>query len=194
VLKELIQGYGSVYPPDDDAFGGLLVGTWEGSWTEQGALASHGDVQDNASLGCPRGELVDRVNSTTLQSSRTMTAIVLTEVLQVSMEAWTEDVGDDPPWEQKKDDRMLWRGKNTGIYFKDGVPWGEWSVSFSPSPHRPSWHLPGLGRRCSFMGAAPSLASQDQALPSDTSSRSAYRTVRTIHLVLAISQLELTPR
>jgi hypothetical protein len=80
VLKELIQGYGSVYPPDDDAFGGLLVGTWEGSWTEQGALASHGDVQDNASLGCPRGELVDRplravrtaccrVNSTTLQSS-----------------------------------------------------------------------------------------------------------------------------
>ena len=24
MLKELIQGYGSVYPPDDDAFGGLL--------------------------------------------------------------------------------------------------------------------------------------------------------------------------
>ncbi|GFZ43509.1 hypothetical protein JCM24511_01229 [Saitozyma sp. JCM 24511] len=45
------------------------------------------------------------------------------DVLAVSMEAWTEDVGDDPPWEQKKDDRMLWRGKNTGIYFKDGVPW-----------------------------------------------------------------------
>ncbi|WWC86254.1 uncharacterized protein L201_001127 [Kwoniella dendrophila CBS 6074] len=45
------------------------------------------------------------------------------DVLGVSMEAWTEDVGDDPIWDDKKDDRMLWRGKNTGIYFKDGVPW-----------------------------------------------------------------------
>ena len=41
------------------------------------------------------------------------------------MEAWTEDVGDDPPWDQKPDERMLWRGKTTGIYFKDGVPWSK---------------------------------------------------------------------
>lgn len=153
MLKGMIQGYGSVYPPNDDAPGGLPVGTWKGTWTEQGALASHGDVQDNASLGCPRGELVDRplcavhiarcrVNCTTLVSPRTVTAIVLTEVSQVSMEAWTEDVGDDPPWEQKKDDRMLWRGKNTGIYFKDGVPWGECKCLFS-SHHR-SWRISRL--------------------------------------------------
>ncbi|OCF42296.1 hypothetical protein I317_03916 [Kwoniella heveanensis CBS 569] len=45
------------------------------------------------------------------------------DVLGVSMEAWTEDVGDDPAWEEKKDDRMLWRGKTTGIYFKNDVPW-----------------------------------------------------------------------
>ncbi|KAK8865940.1 hypothetical protein IAR55_001089 [Kwoniella newhampshirensis] len=45
------------------------------------------------------------------------------DVLAVSMEAWTEDVGNDPAWEDKIDDRMLWRGKTTGIYFKDGVPW-----------------------------------------------------------------------
>ncbi|WVF70460.1 hypothetical protein IAT40_005250 [Kwoniella sp. CBS 6097] len=45
------------------------------------------------------------------------------DVLGVSMEAWTEDVGDDPVWEQKRDDRMLWRGKTTGIYFKNDVPW-----------------------------------------------------------------------
>nr|XP_031859158.1 uncharacterized protein CI109_005353 [Kwoniella shandongensis]KAA5526230.1 hypothetical protein CI109_005353 [Kwoniella shandongensis] len=45
------------------------------------------------------------------------------DVLAVSMEAWTEDVGDDPAWEDKTDERMLWRGKTTGIYFKDGVPW-----------------------------------------------------------------------
>lgn len=43
------------------------------------------------------------------------------------MEAWTEDVGVDPPWEEKRDDRMLWRGKTTGIYFKEGVPWSEWN-------------------------------------------------------------------
>lgn len=41
------------------------------------------------------------------------------------MENWTEDVGVDPPWEEKKDDRLLWRGKNTGIFYKKGVPWGE---------------------------------------------------------------------
>lgn len=41
------------------------------------------------------------------------------------MENWTEDVGEDPPWEEKVNDRMLWRGKNTGIFFKPGVPWGE---------------------------------------------------------------------
>jgi hypothetical protein len=34
-------------------------------------------------------------------------------------------VGDDPSWEEKRDDRLLWRGKNTGMYFKDGVPWSE---------------------------------------------------------------------
>ncbi|OCF73807.1 hypothetical protein I204_05651 [Kwoniella mangroviensis CBS 8886] len=45
------------------------------------------------------------------------------DILGVSMEAWTEDVGDDPAWEDKKDDRMLWRGKTTGIYFRDEVPW-----------------------------------------------------------------------
>ncbi len=41
------------------------------------------------------------------------------------MEAWTEDVGKDPAWDEKQDDRMLWRGKNTGIYFKQGVPWSK---------------------------------------------------------------------
>ena len=47
------------------------------------------------------------------------------DILAVSMEAWTEDVGDDPAWDEKTNERMLWRGKTTGIYFKDGVPWSE---------------------------------------------------------------------
>lgn len=41
------------------------------------------------------------------------------------MENWTEDVGLDPPWEEKPFDKLLWRGKNTGIFHKPGVPWGE---------------------------------------------------------------------
>ncbi|WVR05878.1 hypothetical protein IAU60_002904 [Kwoniella sp. DSM 27419] len=45
------------------------------------------------------------------------------DVLGVSMEAWTEDVGEDPSWEDKRDERLLWRGKTTGIYYKDDVPW-----------------------------------------------------------------------
>lgn len=47
------------------------------------------------------------------------------DVLGVSAEAWTEDVGDDPEWDDKADNRLLWRGKTTGIFFKDGVPWSE---------------------------------------------------------------------
>ena len=71
------------------------------------------------------------------------------------MEAWTEDVGDDPPWEQKKDDRMLWRGKNTGIYFKDGVPWGE-------SRCRSLHHTIVRRGACPVWGGgAPTAASQD---------------------------------
>ncbi|KAL7419480.1 hypothetical protein Q5752_006318 [Cryptotrichosporon argae] len=45
------------------------------------------------------------------------------DVLAVAEEAWTEDVGEDPAWEDKTDGRLLWRGKTTGIYFRDGVPW-----------------------------------------------------------------------
>ena len=41
------------------------------------------------------------------------------------MEAWTEDVGDDPEWEDKQDDRLLWRGSTTGILFKPDNPWSE---------------------------------------------------------------------
>jgi hypothetical protein len=44
---------------------------------------------------------------------------------QVSMEAWTEDVGEDPPWEEKVHDKLLWRGKTTGIFFRPDVPWSE---------------------------------------------------------------------
>ncbi|KAJ9108572.1 hypothetical protein QFC19_002288 [Naganishia cerealis] len=45
------------------------------------------------------------------------------DVLTVAMEAFTEDVGNDPPWEEKTDSRLLWRGSTTGILFSDKVAW-----------------------------------------------------------------------
>nr|XP_018267302.1 uncharacterized protein I303_01287 [Kwoniella dejecticola CBS 10117]OBR89460.1 hypothetical protein I303_01287 [Kwoniella dejecticola CBS 10117] len=72
------------------------------------------------------------------------------DVLGVSMEAWTEDVGDDPIWEDKRDDRMLWRGKTTGIYFKDEVPWNISqrinlvSKTAEPLGHIPVFDVPAL--------------------------------------------------
>lgn len=47
------------------------------------------------------------------------------DIVAISMEAWVEDVDNDPPWESKSNNKMLWRGKTTGIYFKDDVPWSE---------------------------------------------------------------------
>lgn len=58
------------------------------------------------------------------------------------MEAFTEEVGNDPPWEEKTDSRLLWvsrlrfpfecrlnlsqRGSTTGILFADGLAWSEY--------------------------------------------------------------------
>ena len=47
------------------------------------------------------------------------------DILAVSMEGWTENVGIDPPWEEKKEDKLLWRGKTTGIFHDDRVAWSE---------------------------------------------------------------------
>ncbi|WVW82295.1 hypothetical protein I302_104301 [Kwoniella bestiolae CBS 10118] len=65
------------------------------------------------------------------------------DVLGVSMEAWTEDVGNDPAWEDKKDDRMLWRGKTTGIYFNDEVPWNiSQRINLVSHSAEPLGHIP----------------------------------------------------
>lgn len=39
---------------------------------------------------------------------------------------WVEDIyprTDDPEWEDKTDDRLLWRGTNTGIFHDESIPW-----------------------------------------------------------------------
>jgi hypothetical protein len=43
----------------------------------------------------------------------------------VAYEQFTEDVGNDPPWEEKTDLRLLWRGSTTGIAFAESNPWSE---------------------------------------------------------------------
>jgi len=40
--------------------------------------------------------------------------------------SWTDDIlprENDPPWENKTDERLLWRGSNTGINYNDGTRW-----------------------------------------------------------------------
>jgi len=39
---------------------------------------------------------------------------------------WVEDIlprSDDPEWEKKLDDRLLWRGSNTGIWHDENTKW-----------------------------------------------------------------------
>jgi hypothetical protein len=51
--------------------------------------------------------------------------------------SWVDDIHprkSDPPWEEKTDERLMWRGGNTGINFNDGERWRE-----SQRPHLVSW-------------------------------------------------------
>ncbi|KZO99351.1 glycosyltransferase family 90 protein [Calocera viscosa TUFC12733] len=45
------------------------------------------------------------------------------DVLTVASEMWTEDVGRDPGWVNKTDERVVWRGSNTGILADEHTPW-----------------------------------------------------------------------
>lgn len=72
------------------------------------------------------------------------------DVLTVAMEAFVESIEDDPPWAEKADDRLLWRGSTTGILIQDDHPWnisqrmrlvdqadrkaGQWEVLRAQSP------------------------------------------------------------
>lgn len=45
------------------------------------------------------------------------------DIRTIPIEQFTEDVGLDPIWADKSDERVLWRGSNTGILFAEGMPW-----------------------------------------------------------------------
>ncbi|EIW72778.1 hypothetical protein TREMEDRAFT_26330 [Tremella mesenterica DSM 1558] len=74
-----------------------------------GALAAHG-----------KGVTASKILFPVLAMCKTP---LHSDILAVAMEAWTEDVDVDPPWEEKSDDRLLWRGSTTGIHFGPKTPW-----------------------------------------------------------------------
>lgn len=47
--------------------------------------------------------------------------ILIFALVQVAMEAFTEDVGNDPPWEEKTDSRLLWVSHPAYTYCELGV-------------------------------------------------------------------------
>lgn len=45
------------------------------------------------------------------------------DIRTIPIEQFTEDVGVDPIWADKSNERVLWRGSNTGIVFSESTPW-----------------------------------------------------------------------
>lgn len=45
------------------------------------------------------------------------------DILTVAPEMWTEEVDEDPEWKDKKHDKLLWRGRNTGTWFFEDGKW-----------------------------------------------------------------------
>ncbi|KAG8870066.1 Glycosyltransferase Family 90 domain containing protein, partial [Tulasnella sp. 331] len=78
------------------------------------------------------------------------------DILSVATEGWTEDPGDDPLWEDKTQERLLWRGTNTGAVFVEKNAWNltqrvrllditnrrEGTLDVIPSPSTPE-QIPG---------------------------------------------------
>ncbi|KAG8966015.1 Glycosyltransferase Family 90 domain containing protein [Tulasnella sp. 419] len=51
------------------------------------------------------------------------TTLLHSDILTVALERWIDDVDDDPEWSDKTDDRLYWRGSNTGMEFNGLNPW-----------------------------------------------------------------------
>ncbi|KAG8879659.1 Glycosyltransferase Family 90 domain containing protein [Tulasnella sp. 332] len=45
------------------------------------------------------------------------------DILTVANENWTEDLGEDPDWDEKTEERLVWRGSNTGVLFDENNRW-----------------------------------------------------------------------
>jgi hypothetical protein len=60
--------------------------------------------------------------SFTMSSTR-----IHSDILVVAPEMWTDNVGDDPAWEDKKHETLLWRGTTTGTRMEESMPY--WRLS-----------------------------------------------------------------
>lgn len=49
------------------------------------------------------------------------------DILAVAPEMWMENLGDDPEWENKKHETLLWRGTTTGTRMEEDMPY--WRLS-----------------------------------------------------------------
>jgi hypothetical protein len=47
------------------------------------------------------------------------------DIVVANPSAWVDEVEGDLEWEEKTDERLLWRGKNTGIWHAKGTRWRE---------------------------------------------------------------------
>lgn len=45
------------------------------------------------------------------------------DILAVAPEMWTDSVGEDPLWEDKSQEELLWRGTTTGTRMEEKMPW-----------------------------------------------------------------------
>jgi hypothetical protein len=49
------------------------------------------------------------------------------DILAVAPEMWKENIGNDPAWEDKKRDTLLWRGTTTGTRMNEDMPYWRYS-------------------------------------------------------------------
>lgn len=76
--------------------------------------------------GHNKGPVISHELMPSMAMSKTM---FHSDILTVSPEGWTDWSGDDPDWEEKTQDVLMWRGRTTGILFQDGNPWSEYSAA-----------------------------------------------------------------
>jgi hypothetical protein len=63
-----------------------------------------------------------------LHPSFTMSSTQIhSDILAVAPEMWKENIGNDPAWEDKKRDTLLWRGTTTGTRMNEDMPYWRYS-------------------------------------------------------------------
>jgi len=80
-------------------------------------LRNHGQFLSHDKGPDPRKTLVPRFSF--------CSTVVHHDIRPAVLYGWVEDLpkSDNPPWEERLDERLLWRGTNTGIFHGPGTRW-----------------------------------------------------------------------